>query len=453
MRKLLRTVLALSFASMISLTGCGGSNSNEGSPTTPIIQKEEKTETPANAEKPEITFYHSFFQDDWQPAVEMRKIYDEFAELHKDEFTFKAVALETGPQGVYDKAIQEISRGQFPDIVDTAGYNIVPAGSEAGLILDLKPYIDADSTFKDGVGVNYEQNMVDGKIYTVREQLETMGFWYNEDLFTKAGATTPDQWKTWDDFNAAVEKLNASPDVKTPFSMNQGWPTDILFNARLIATEEGRDFASKLPTTFDNQAFKDTVQFVSDSALKKIKTQYFGAADSEAYRDDFMNGDAAMLFNGVWEAGSFVGDLKVNSGSIKPAVFPTNEEGKRAAIVSASTGYVISSKQDEAKINASVEFVKYMTSPEIADRIFSKVMAMPAYNGLDYDKYINGDDAGLKKLAEACKLAADAAYKTKAMSSNWNQDITAAIGGKYAGMHDGSKDVTAIVKELDSTLQ
>ncbi|GGH29091.1 ABC transporter substrate-binding protein [Paenibacillus segetis] len=450
MKKILSTMFVLCFVSVLVLSGC---SNNKNAENASANDKSGTEGTQTSGEKPTITFYHSFFQDDWQPAVEMRKIYDEFAELHKDEFTFKAVALETGPQGVYDKAIQEISRGQFPDIVDVAGYNIVPAASEADLILDLKPYIDEDPVFKQGVGINYVQNNVDGKIYTVREQLETMGFWYNEDLFNKAGATTPDQWQTWDDFNAAVDKLAASPDVKTPFSMNQGWPVDILFNAHLVSTQEGRDFAATLPTSFDNPAFKDTVDFVSKHALGKIKTAYFGAADSESYRDDFMNGDAAMLFNGVWEAGSFTSDIKVKPEHIKPAVFPTNEAGKKAAIVSASTGYVISSKQDEAKIAASVEFVKYMTSPEIADRIFSKVLAMPAYNGLDYDKYINGDNAELKKLAEACQLAVNADYQTKAMSSNWNQDITSALNGKYSAMHDGSKDVDQIVKEMDQIVQ
>ncbi|MDQ8734781.1 ABC transporter substrate-binding protein [Paenibacillus sp. LHD-38] len=445
MRKLLTKGIVLSVITVLALTGCSSNKGGEAAPGPSSSQ-------PAG-EKQTITFYHGYFQDDWQAAVEMRKIYDEFAELHKDEFTFKPVALDTGGEGVYNKAIQEIARGEFPDIVDVGGWNIIPAASEAGVIVDLKPYIDADPVFKEGVGINYEQNNMDGKIYSVREQLETMGFWYNEDLFIKAGAVTPDKWQTWDDFSAAVDKISASNDVKTPFSMNQGWPTDILFNAHLIGTQEGRDFASQLPTSFDNAAFKNTIEFISKNALGKIKTQYFGAADSESYRDDFMNGDSAMLFNGVWEAGSFLELTKVKPEHIKPAVFPTNEAGKKAALVSASPGYVISNKQGDEKIQASVEFVKYMMSPEIAERIFTKVLAMPAYSGLDYEKYINGSDAGLKKLAEASMQAANADYKTKALGANWNPDIAGALSGKYAAMHNGSKDVESIVKELNEALQ
>ena len=95
------------------------------------------------------------------------------------------------------------------------------------MILDLKPYLDEDSGFKDGAGVCYEQNLTeDGKIYSVREQIEGVGFWYNEALFKEAGAETPDAWKTWDDFNGAVDKLTAAGIM--PFGlMRDGLPISL----------------------------------------------------------------------------------------------------------------------------------------------------------------------------------------------------------------------------------
>lgn len=440
-----------------TLAGCnnGGSSSStaQGS-SEPAAASSNTQSSEAPKDLPKITFYHSFYQDDWQPAVEMRKIYDEFAQKHKDEFTFEAIPLEGGPDAVYNKCVQEVAAGSFPDMVDTAGWDIVPAASSAGLILDLKPYLDKDADFKSGVGVNYEQNLVDGKIYTAREQIETMGFWYNEDLFQKAGAATPDKWSTWDDFNTAVDKLKASPDVKTPFSMIQGWSTDIVLNAYLLGSQEGRDFLSKPPESFDSPAFKDALNFISKDVLGKIDSKYLAAADSDNYRDDFFKGDAAMLFNGVWDAGSFSGDnIKVDPKYFKPAVFPTSEAGKKAAIMSASCGYVISNKLDEAKTNACVEFVKYMCSADIAEKIFTNVLAMPAYLSVDYDKYSSDADVTVASLALACKLCANADYKTRSMNTNWSEDTAAAIGSKYAALQDGSKTPDQVVAELNQTLQ
>lgn len=408
----------------------------------------------AGDELPHITFYHGYFQDDWQPAIEMRGLYEEFAAAHADEFVFEAIALDTGNQGVYDKCIQEIALGSFPDIVDVSGMNIIPAAVEANLAVDLKPYIDADPDFKVGVGVNYEQNLyADGGIYTVRDQLETIGFWYNEALFAVAGADTPDKWQTWDDFTAAVDKLIDCPDVETPFSMNQGWPTTILLSGHLLGSEGGRAFGQSIPESFDDEAFRSTIDFLSQSVLGKLDNAFFTAADSESYREDFFNGKAAMLFNGVWESGSF-GDVAIDNATIKPAIFPTQESGKTAAIVSASPGFVINSTMDQVKIDACVEFVKFMTSADTAQFIFEKVQAMPPSTNIDYDAYITGDyDVTVKALAEACKAAGTADYQAPTAGAVWGEDISGAIEGKYAGIKDGSKTTDQIVEELDRILE
>lgn len=104
-----------------------------------------------------------------------RQIYQDFADLHKDEFNFVAVADESGAEGIYNTALNDISGGKFYDIADFGGWNIVPVASAAGLILDLKPYLDEDAGFKAGAGVCYDQNLTaDGKIYSVREQIELL---------------------------------------------------------------------------------------------------------------------------------------------------------------------------------------------------------------------------------------------------------------------------------------
>lgn len=66
--------------------------------------------------------------------------------------------------------------------------------------------------------------------------------------------------------------------------------------------------------------------------------------------------------------------------------------------MSASCGYVISDKLSDAQKEAAVAFVKYMCSPEVSERIFTEVLAMPAYLGLDYDQYINDESADPRLL-------------------------------------------------------
>lgn len=240
----MKKLFALLLASILVISlfaGCTATNE------APKKETSEKTDGMSmDTEKPTITFVHGFYHDEseWPAAAQMRQIYQDFADMHKDEFTFIAVPDESGTEGIYNTALNDISGGKFYDIADFGGWNIVPVASAAGLILDLKPYLDEDADFKAGVGVCYDQNLTaDGKIYSVREQIETAGFWYNEALFKQAGAKVPAEWNTWADFEDAVQILVAGG--ITPFGLNAGWPTNILITGRFQADAATRAFWAK----------------------------------------------------------------------------------------------------------------------------------------------------------------------------------------------------------------
>lgn len=147
-------------------------------------------------------------------------------------------------------------------------------------------------------------------------------------LFEQAGATVPSEWKTWADFEAAVDKLVEAG--ITPFGLNAGWPTNILTAAYLQRSEESRAFYAegKEVESMDTVAFQDTLSFIQKN-LQKIGAANFGPGgdDDEQYRTDFFDGKTAMLFmefgcrrkRRLWSW----------SEDIKPAVFPTDEDEKQ----------------------------------------------------------------------------------------------------------------------------
>lgn len=459
---MLSTALAVSL-----LAGCGGTQA-EGESAGAETPAGTEAETPAAEEAPAeesaeaagelptITFTHGYYHDEseWAAAAEMRAIYQEFADAHKDEFNFVIVADETGAEGIYNTALNDISAGEFYDIADFGGWDITPVAAAAGVILDMKPYLDEDADFRAGAGVCYEQNLTaDAHIYSVREQIEGVGFWYNEALFEAAGADTPDTWQTWEDFNTAVDKLAAAG--TTPFGLNAGWPANILLAAYMQRDADSRAFygAGKTVESFDNAAFADGLAFMQKSALQKIDSANFGPGgdDDEAYRSDFFDGKTAMLFNGVWDAGGSV-DCNAGAENIKPAVFPTDEAGKKAALLSGGCGYVISSKLDEAQTAAAVAFVKYMTSPEIASRIIEKGIGMAPSTAVDYDALAGSVSAPeAKLLVEACRLCQGADYQALGLGNTFG-DAEGEIQSKYAGLKDGSKTVEDVISDLDSFL-
>ena len=138
--------------------------------------------------------------------------------------------------------------------------------------------------------------------------------------------------------------------------------------------------------------------------------------------------------------------------NIKPAVFPTDEAGKTAALLSGGCGFVIGSHLDEAQLAAAIEFVKYMTSPEIAARIIEKGIGMAPSTEVDYDALasaVTTDDA--KLLVEACRLCQNADYQALGLGNTFG-DAEGEIQAKYAGLKDGSKTVEDVVAELNDFL-
>ncbi|MDD3338341.1 MAG: extracellular solute-binding protein [Lachnospiraceae bacterium] len=463
-RKVISILLSVAMVSTM-FVGCGSDNTTKKDDTATEDTKTEDTKTEdtktediatADSELPTITFTHGYYHDEseWAAAGEMRAIYQEFADAHKDEFNFVIKADESGAEGIYNTALNDLSAGEFYDIADFGGWDITPVASASDAILDLKPYLDEDADFKAGVGVCYDQNTTeDGKIYSVREQIEGVGFWYNAALFTQAGATTPDQWQTWDDFNTAVDALVAAG--VTPFGLNAGWPTNIMLAAYMQGNDASRAWyeAGKTVESFDNDSFKNALSFIQKSALQKIDAANFGPGgdDDEAYRSDFFDGKTAMLFNGVWDAGGSV-DCKAGAENIKPAVFPTEEAGKKAALLSGGCGYVVSSKLDEKQTEAAITFIKYMTSPEIASRIIEKGIGMAPSTAVDYDALagkVTTDDG--KLLVEACKLCQSADYQALGLGNTFG-DAEGEIQSKYAGLKDDSKTVDDVVKDLNDFL-
>ncbi len=440
--------ISLIIAAMIgtlSLAGCSGGTKDNGD-TASSTGGDVK-------ELPTVTFTHGYYHDEseWAPAAEMRAIYQEFADAHKDEFNFVIKSDQGGAEGIYNTALNDLSSGDFYDIADFGGWDITEAAAGAGAIMDLKPYLEKDSEFKEGVGMCYDQNLTeDGKVYTVREQVEGVGFWYNQALFEKAGATTPDKWTSWDDFDAAVDKLVAANIA--PFSLNAGWPTNIFAAGYSQRDEASREFYEngRNVESFDNDSFKGTIEFIQKNVLQKIDTAHFGPGgdDDNQYMTDFVTGDSAMLFNGVWATGDFK-DCEAGIENLKPAIFPTND-GKKAALLSGGCGFVVSDKLTDEQKEICVKFIKYMTSKEVAERIVKKGIGMVPNATVDYDKVIESVDTEEGKLlVEACQELNKADFKVLGWGNTFGGEIEGEFQNKYAGLKDDSKTADTVVKELD----
>lgn len=392
------------------------------------------------AEEEVLEFYHGYYHDEseWPAAKVMRDLYDEFAAAHADgDVTFKPIAVENRDEIVS----AQVAGGSFPDLVD-CGTAVPQAAISQELVLDLKPYID-ENNLQDAVGLNYTQNDVDGKIYSVHDQIESRGIWYNAKLLEAAGVTAEDL-ATWDGFAKAMESIRGLDDGSYGYIAGQG--SMFMMNAILASTEEGKAIleAEFTPETVESPVFAEAFKTVA--ALDQANGSEHTTEDNGNMMDDFnKNGKVGVLFNGVWNASGIGEDL---ADVIEPAVFPGN-----VAIATAGAGLTVSSGMSEAKTQLALEFIEYMTSEEVQSKIFTGVQANPCNTTVDLNKLAEeSGDAITMKLAEACAQVNDAETIVKDMKYDWGADVGTAIINALMECAVSDADIDARFEQLQKEL-
>lgn len=392
------------------------------------------------AEEEVLEFYHGYYHDEseWPAAKVMRDLYDEFAAAHADgDVTFKPIAVENRDEIVS----AQVAGGSFPDLVD-CGTAVPQAAISQELVLDLKPFID-ENGLEEAVGLNYTQNDVDGHIYTVHDQIESRGIWYNADILEKAGVSAEDL-ATWDGFGKVMESVRALDDGSYGYIAGQG--SLFMLNAMLAASEDGRAIldGALTPEAVESEAFAEA--FKKTAALDQANGSDHTTEDIGNMMDDFnKNGTVAVLGNGVWNASGISEEL---ADAIEPAIFPEN-----VAIASAGAGLTVSSGMSEAKTELALEFIKYMTSEEVQERIFTGVQATPCNKTIDLNKLAeeSGDTITLK-LAEACSQVNAAETVVVDLNYNWGSDVGSAIINALMECAVSDADIDARFEQLQKEL-
>ncbi|MGN0288016.1 MAG: ABC transporter substrate-binding protein [Lachnospiraceae bacterium] len=443
-KKIVSMLLALSMVGGL-LAGCGG-NGNSG--TTPATdnngtnasaESQAQTDT-ANGDKEVLKFYHAFFHEEseWAPAAVMRDIYQDFADAHADgPVIFEAIPVED----TVALATNEIAGGTFPDVVDLAGNAVPLAAISQQMVIDLKPYIDAEG-LQSKVGINYTMNDDNGAIYSVHDQLTTLGLWYNADIYAAANATTPDQWKNYEDMEKAMEALRTYGAAEGIYGYSAGQASTRLFNAYM--GQLNADYAANALTEEAINSEEFATVFKTVAAMDQANGSAHSTTNAGDFSGDFSSGKCATWINGVWAASSFA-DTKFD---VQPGLYPGS-----ASLSAPGGGITISSNLSEAQQELALEFLKYMTSDEVQARIFLEVNAHPCNTDIDLNALAEtSDDPTVKLLAQACSQANDAASITKNMNSAWGQDVWEAIMNKLIECSVEGTDIDAKLAELQSEL-
>ena len=119
-----------------------------------------------------------------------------------------AVQLEIVPQAdTWNVTRTAVAGGGGPDIVRTPGPSYAYALAEAGLIAPMDAFADEMGWSDFFFDWALDLGLVDGQLYSLADELETLLLYYNTDVFEANGWTPPD---TMDELNALGEEVAAA---------------------------------------------------------------------------------------------------------------------------------------------------------------------------------------------------------------------------------------------------
>lgn len=357
-------------------------------------------------EKIEITVIHGWGSNETE-HIAMRQIYKEFEEKHP-EIHLNLISLPSSTE-VISKVGDLLAVGTIPDVIFTGGegresiYNFM---LRKGYAVDLLPYIESDEDFAADVSpviLDYWTTK-EGKLYTLSDVLLMGGYWYNEDIFERAGITeVPGTWEEWYSACEKIEKLN---DSVTPVILDADHMTYLM--TVLLANEN----VAEVKNVKDCEINVNTPAFGNMLEQLKLISEYAVLGENYSYRDTlsaFNEGKSAIYINGVWANSMIDSKLRVSY-----AAFPS-EDGKGIVTQSACVGYILGNTEDEQRINASVEFLKYMLSDETAEKIMEQTGQVPSNPNVK----ITEKNAG-KRMTQAVDCVKNAGLVIETPENLWN---------------------------------
>ncbi|WP_326558100.1 extracellular solute-binding protein [Micromonospora sp. NBC_01796] len=190
--------------------------------------------------------------------------------------------------------------GSPPDLFQSWGGGVLKQQIEAGLVKDItddvKPWIGSL------LPVSVEPYTVDGKIYGVPFDVGMVGFWYNKELFTRAGITAPPA--TWSELLTTVGKIKSAGITPIALAGKEKWPAHFYWSY-LVMRIGALDALKKAGTDHNF----DTPDFIAAGARlkelvalspfqKDFLAAEYGSPDGQAAT--MGNGGAAMELMGQW---------------------------------------------------------------------------------------------------------------------------------------------------------
>ena len=264
-----------------------------------------------------------------------------------------------------------------PDIFFTWELSYLQPFVEGGKVADITSYLEEDTQWKDSFADGtLELLSYDGKNYGIPTQKSLCVMFYNKQIFEENNVEVP---TTYEEFLTVCQTLKGNG--VTPMSM---CGTDAWIPAQFLQQIPGGMAGTELfnKVCDGEEKWNNETHIKASEEVKKMADNgyfqegYIGMGPEES-TDLFTSGQAAMYFQGAWDADkvskSSIGE---NAGAfVLPAY---DEQYSNISVGSVDTSFSVS--ENCKNKDAAVAFLKYWTSQENEGMLLYENGRIPAGN-------------------------------------------------------------------------
>ena len=219
-------------------------------------------------------------------------------------------------------------------------------------------------------------------------------FWYNKELFEKAGVEVP---TTMDEFMDTCEKLKEAEITPISISGKEPW-TVIRYLTRYAFRLEGNDFCNGMVR--GERSWKEDTGVKAATFVQKLGNYFqegFASYDITAAEDYFLSGNAAIYYIGTWDLDYFQEDnLNENmKGKVDYFTLPVIEGGATTAneyIAHGGTPWAFGAKNwDETTEDFILYYIEHYGEYCAEGGLFSPIKGYDAPNDTELTKKVEND--------------------------------------------------------------
>ncbi len=353
------TGVAGSLALVLGLAACGGGDgeSNDNTDSTPE----------PDSLSAELTWWDTSDPTNEGPAFQA--LIDRFNEEYPD-VTINYQSVPFGEAQNKFKTAADSGEGA-PDIL-RAEVAWVPEFASLGYLyaLDGTALLDDADDFLE---TPMSSNVYDGQTYGVPQVTDTLALLYNKRLFEQAGIEAPPT--TWAEVEEAAAALKSKANVDGIYLNSGGYFTlpFIYGEGGDILDAEAEEITVNTPEAVQGLTIaQDMVK--SGVAVKPVANDPYGTMMTL-----FKEGKVGMIINGPWEVRNISDDPQFGGfENLGVAPVPAGSAGAGAPV--GGHNYVIWSGMEDAKADAAIALVEFMSSAESQAFIAEELGLLPTRN-------------------------------------------------------------------------